>query len=237
MTIRWRAVRASSFSRWEETTTVRPSAARPPKGPDPTDASGSRPFSGSSRMTVAGSPSRAVAMPRRWPTPSEQRPARRPTTSAIRERVIPHPGRGVLAVGLAVDGRRPAGGASRPRMRRMVVDFPAPLGPGPRSPCPAAPQSSGPRPPPCPHSVWSTLHLDHVAHLSHASDARRLDRLARRQAWSAHGHATAPGQAGHRTMRLDPVAEASDVSPRDPSADPVPDRQRVVQWSHADLGQ
>jgi hypothetical protein len=41
MTIRWRAVRASSFSRWEETNTVRPSAARSSKrGPDPTDALG-----------------------------------------------------------------------------------------------------------------------------------------------------------------------------------------------------
>jgi hypothetical protein len=35
MTIRWRAVRASSFSRWEETNTVRPSAARSPKGTGP----------------------------------------------------------------------------------------------------------------------------------------------------------------------------------------------------------
>jgi hypothetical protein len=87
--------------------------------------SGSRPFGGSSRMTVAGSPSRRWRCPGAGPCrASSDRPAG-PPPRPIRERAIPHPGRGVLAVGPAVDGRRPAGGASRPRMRRMVVDFPA----------------------------------------------------------------------------------------------------------------
>jgi hypothetical protein len=38
-------------------------------------------------------------------------------------------GRGVLAVRPPVDGHRSAGGASSPRISRMVVDFPAPFGP------------------------------------------------------------------------------------------------------------
>ena len=39
--------------------------------------SGSRPLTGSSSMTVSGSPSRAEAMPSRWPMPSEKPPAAR----------------------------------------------------------------------------------------------------------------------------------------------------------------
>jgi len=37
-----------------------------------TTPSGSSPFTGSSRISVCGSPSRADAMPRRWPMPSEK---------------------------------------------------------------------------------------------------------------------------------------------------------------------
>ena len=38
--------------------------------------SGSRPLAGSSRITVAGSPSSAAATPSRWPMPSEKPPTR-----------------------------------------------------------------------------------------------------------------------------------------------------------------
>jgi hypothetical protein len=84
---------ASSFSRWEETNTVRPSAARPPKR-DRTQPmpSGSRPFGGASRMTVAGSPSRRWRCPGAGPCrASSDRPAG-PPPRPIRERAIPHPG-------------------------------------------------------------------------------------------------------------------------------------------------
>ena len=43
--------------------------------------SGSRPLTGSSRISVAGSPSSAEAMPSRWPMPSEKPPARLRATS------------------------------------------------------------------------------------------------------------------------------------------------------------
>ena len=78
MTIRCSAVTAISFIRCEDTKTVRPSAARL-RSSDRTQRmpSVSRPLSGSSRMTVRGSPSRAVAMLSRWPMPRENRPARR----------------------------------------------------------------------------------------------------------------------------------------------------------------
>ena len=38
--------------------------------------SGSSPLTGSSRISVRGSPSRAEAMPSRWPMPSEKPPTR-----------------------------------------------------------------------------------------------------------------------------------------------------------------
>ena len=38
-------------------------------------------------------------------------------------------GRGVVPIGLAVDQRCPESGASRPRISRIVVDLPDPLGP------------------------------------------------------------------------------------------------------------
>ena len=62
-----------SDMRWLDTKTVRPSAAsafirflihRMP--------SGSSPLTGSSNMRMAGSPSSAPAMPRRWPMPREK---------------------------------------------------------------------------------------------------------------------------------------------------------------------
>ena len=86
-----------------------------------------------------------------------------------------------------------------------------------------------------PIAFGQPLHLDHVAHLSHASDGRRLDRLARRQAWSAQG-TYGPGTG--RASDDAPRSRRGSVRcfPRDPSAGPLPDRQRVVQWSHADLG-
>lgn len=99
ITIRCSAVSAISLIRCEETSTVRPSTAsdlsrlRIHRMP-----SGSRPLTGSSRISVAGSPSSAEAMPRRWPMPSEKPPARflatwrRPTrsiTSSTRERGMP----------------------------------------------------------------------------------------------------------------------------------------------------
>ena len=66
ITSRWSAVRAISLIRWLETSTVRPSAAsarmrvRTQWMP-----SGSRPFTGSSKMSTAGSPRSAEAMPSR----------------------------------------------------------------------------------------------------------------------------------------------------------------------------
>ncbi|KRC95336.1 hypothetical protein ASE41_05980 [Streptomyces sp. Root264] len=73
MTIRWSAVSAISLIRWDETNTVRPSAARAfirlrtQRMP-----SGSRPLTGSSKSSTWGSPSRAAAMPSRWPMPREK---------------------------------------------------------------------------------------------------------------------------------------------------------------------
>ena len=77
MTIRWSAVSAISLIRCEETKTVRPSAARPfSRLRIQWMPSGSRPLTGSSSITVCGSPSSAEAMPSRWPMPSENSPAR-----------------------------------------------------------------------------------------------------------------------------------------------------------------
>src|SRR5690606_20268652 len=76
-TMTWSAVCAISLMRWLESRIVRPSDAacrtncRTHRTP-----SGSRPLTGSSRMSVCGSPSRAAAMPRRWPMPREKPPAR-----------------------------------------------------------------------------------------------------------------------------------------------------------------
>jgi hypothetical protein len=81
MTIRCVAVWAISLIRCDETNTVLPCAARScsslriQRMP-----STSRPFTGSSRTTVAGSPSRAAAMPSRWAMPRENLPAGRPAT-------------------------------------------------------------------------------------------------------------------------------------------------------------
>ena len=178
-------------------------------------------------------------MPRRWPIPSEKRPARRrttrprptrSTTSSTRERAMP-------PVRLAVHGCRPAGRRVQPQDQPHGGRLPGAVrAQEPRDPARLHHKAQVLDRDLVPIAFGQPVHLDHVAHLSHASDGRRLDRLARRQVWSAHGHATVPGQAGHRTMRLDPGAEASDVSPRDPSAGPLPDGQRVVQRSHADLG-
>ena len=99
MTIRCSAVRAISFIRCEETNTVLPSAARSRSSARiQRMPSVSRPLTGSSRITVWGSPSSAAAMPSRWPMPREKPPARRratsrrPTasiTSSTRERPMP----------------------------------------------------------------------------------------------------------------------------------------------------
>ena len=99
MTISCWAVMAISLIRCEETNTVRPSPASP-LSRDRTQRmpSVSSPLTGSSKITVAGSPSRAAAIPRRCPMPREKRPARRcttapsptcSTTSSTRDRPIP----------------------------------------------------------------------------------------------------------------------------------------------------
>ena len=81
-TIRWSAVNAISLIRCDETNTVRPSAASPRRRlriqwiP-----SGSSPLTGSSSITVCGSPSSADAIPSRCPMPSENLPARLRATS------------------------------------------------------------------------------------------------------------------------------------------------------------
>ncbi len=73
ITMRWSAVSAISLIRWEETKTVRPSAAsafirlRTHRMP-----SGSRPLTGSSKSSTWGSPSSAAAMPSRCPMPREK---------------------------------------------------------------------------------------------------------------------------------------------------------------------
>src|SRR5580704_12254965 len=82
ITSRWSAVRAISLIRWLETRTVRPWAAivrmrvRIQWMP-----SGSRPLTGSSKMSTAGSPRSAEAMPSRWLMPSDKPFARRLATS------------------------------------------------------------------------------------------------------------------------------------------------------------
>src|SRR6478735_9007059 len=82
ITIRWSAVSAISLMRWEETKTVRPSAASPFRRlRTQWMPSGSRPLTGSSSITVLGSPNSACAMPRRWPMPSENWPERLRATS------------------------------------------------------------------------------------------------------------------------------------------------------------
>ena len=87
-TMMWSAVCAISLIRCEERNTVRPSAARcRARLRTQITPSGSRPFTGSSRMSVPGSPSRAAAMPSRWPMPSEKPPTRlRATDSQTGER-------------------------------------------------------------------------------------------------------------------------------------------------------
>ena len=73
ITIRWSAVFSISDIRWLDTNTVRPSAASAlHQVADPQDALGSSPFTGSSNIRIAGSPSSAAAMPSRWPMPSEK---------------------------------------------------------------------------------------------------------------------------------------------------------------------
>ena len=82
MTIRRVAVWAISLIRCEETKTVLPASASSRSIPRiQRMPSTSRPFTGSSRTTVAGSPSSAAAMPSRWAMPSENLPASRPATS------------------------------------------------------------------------------------------------------------------------------------------------------------
>ena len=66
ITSRWSAVTAISLIRWLETSTVRPSAASARmKVRAQWMPSGSRPFTGSSKMSTAGSPRSAEAIPSR----------------------------------------------------------------------------------------------------------------------------------------------------------------------------
>src|SRR6266699_7326961 len=98
-TISWVAVWAISLIRWEDTNTVRPSAASPlSRLRIHSTPSGSSPLTGSSRTTTSGSPSNAWATPRRWPMPRENPPTRLPATSrsptismtsSTRRRLIP----------------------------------------------------------------------------------------------------------------------------------------------------
>src|SRR3984957_14179771 len=81
ITSRWSAVRAISLIRWLETSTVRPSAASARRSVlTQWMPSGSRPLIGSSKMSTAGSPSSAEAMPSRWLMPSEKPFTRRRAT-------------------------------------------------------------------------------------------------------------------------------------------------------------
>ena len=75
------AVSDISLIRWLDTNTVRPCAARSRrKWRTQRMPSGSSPLTGSSKSSTPGSPSRAAAMPSRWPMPSENFPARRSAT-------------------------------------------------------------------------------------------------------------------------------------------------------------
>ena len=83
MMIRWSAVSAISLIRWLETKMVRPCAASDLNSSRiQWTASGSRPLTGSSKISTGGSPSSAVAMPSRCFMPSENVPARRPATAS-----------------------------------------------------------------------------------------------------------------------------------------------------------
>ncbi len=152
--------------RWEDRNTVRPSAARSrTRERIHSTPSGSRPLTGSSNMTVAGSPSSAAAMPSRWPMPREKPLTRLPATgpSPVRPMTSSTGTGGCVGAGQRqqVAERRPArvdragvehgadrvqrglevrvplpvdedgarGRAFEPRTIRIVVDFPAPLGP------------------------------------------------------------------------------------------------------------
>ncbi len=99
MTTRWSAVWAISLIRCEERNTVRPSAAsRRTRVRTHFTPSGSNPLTGSSRISVLGSPSRAAAKPSRCPMPREKEPTRAsatlsspvmPMTSLTRRSVMP----------------------------------------------------------------------------------------------------------------------------------------------------
>lgn len=128
--------------------------------------SGSRPLTGSSSTTTAGSPSNAAAIPSRWPMPSENVPARRcaassspassitswtrragirllrarhrrwfsavrPGCTALVSSSAPTVRSGSRSCRYGVPPMRtsPAVGRFRPSIMRIVVDFPAPLGP------------------------------------------------------------------------------------------------------------
>ena len=96
MTMTWSAVSSISFMRWLDTKTVRPSSAslrisvRIQRMP-----SGSRPLTGSSKSSVAGSPSRAAAMPSRWRHAEREAAdaAGRPRRSGRPRRAPPRPAR------------------------------------------------------------------------------------------------------------------------------------------------
>ena len=87
---------------------------RPHQGADPDDALGSSPLTGSSNISTAGSPSRAAAMPSRWPMPSENPLARRRATDSrptISSTSFDPPSRDAVALGQAqqmVVGAAPA---------------------------------------------------------------------------------------------------------------------------------
>jgi hypothetical protein len=103
--------------------------------------------------------------------------------------------REVLAVGPAVDGGRPAGGASSPRMSRVVGDFPAPL--GPRNPvtragCTVKLRSSTST---LPHGVWSTRPTSTRRETSDAAVSRSR-RIVR---WPANPGAVRCRQGDHPT--------------------------------------
>lgn len=153
--------------RWLDTSTVRPSAARPfINRLIHTTPSGSRPFTGSSRMSTSGSPSSAAATPSRCRIPSDNARARfraapampvASSTADTRRSPIPllranhRRCSRTLRLGCrspasnsaptCVNGRSsdayarpptvavPPVGRSIPRIRRIVVDFPAPFGP------------------------------------------------------------------------------------------------------------
>ena len=110
----WSTVWATSASRWLDTRTARPSAARRrSRSRSQRTPAGSRPLVGSSRTRTADRRAGRWRAPSRWRMPSEKPPTRRPAASVspTRSRTSSDP----PGVDAGRHGRGPAGGAGAVR--------------------------------------------------------------------------------------------------------------------------